>query len=161
MSARIVPYLWFDRQAEEAASFYVSLFPNSRITHRAHYPEDNPFPGQAGTLMLVEYELDGQAFAALNGGPHYRLSPAMSLLVNCDSQAELDRLFERLTEGGEVQPCGWLADRFGLSWQLVPRKLLELMRNSPPDVLSRIYASLMQMQKLDLATLETAARQGS
>lgn len=158
MSARIVPYLWFDRQAEEAASFYVSLFPNSRITHRAHYPEDNPFPGQTGTVMLVEYELDGQAFVALNGGPNYRLSPAMSLLVNCDSQAELDHLFERLTEGGEVQPCGWLADRFGLSWQLVPRQLLELMRSAPPEVLSRIYASLMQMQKLDLATLETAAK---
>lgn len=160
MSARIVPYLWFDRQAEEAASFYVSLFANSRITHRAHYPEDNPFPGQAGTVMLVEYELDGQPFVALNGGPTYRLSPAMSLLVNCDSQAELDRLFDRLTEGGEVQPCGWLADRFGLSWQLVPRKLLALMRSAPPDVLSRIYASLMSMQKLDLATLETAAKQG-
>lgn len=161
MSARIVPYLWFDRQAEEAASFYVSLFPNSRITHRAFYPEGNPFPGQAGTVMLVEYELDGQPFVALNGGPGYKLSPAMSLLVNCESQAELDHLFERLTEGGEVQPCGWLADRFGLSWQLVPRRLLELMRSASPPVLQRVYGSLMQMQKLDLATLEAAARQAA
>lgn len=153
---RIVPYLWFDGQAEEAVNFYVSLLPNSRITSRVNYPPGGP--GPEGSLMLIEFELDGQAFAALNGGPHYKFSPALSLMINCDDQAQLDRLFERLTEGGTVQPCGWLDDRFGLTWQLVPRRLIEALREAPPAAMARMFAVMMTMQKLDLARLEAALK---
>lgn len=157
MSARIVPYLWFDHQAEEAAAFYVSLFPNSRITHRASYPEGAPFPERVGTPMVVEFELDGQAFAAMNAGPQFPFAPAISLLVNCADQAELDRLHARLVEGGAPEPCGWLRDRYGLSWQLVPLRLMELLQQ--PQTMSTAFGALMEMKKIDLAAVEAAVLQ--
>jgi len=156
MSARIVPYLWFDHQAEEAAAFYVSLFPNSRITHRANYPESAPFPERVGTPMVVEFELDGQEFVAMNAGPQFPFTPAISLLVNCADQAELDQLHARLVEGGSPEPCGWLRDRYGLSWQLVPRRLMELLHD--PQTMAAAFGALMGMKKIDLAAVELAVR---
>jgi predicted 3-demethylubiquinone-9 3-methyltransferase (glyoxalase superfamily) len=157
MSDRFTPCLWFNGQAEEAAAFYVSCFPNSRITHRANWPPSSPFPEQVGKPLMVEFELDGQAFLALNGGMDMAHSMAISLLVNCDSQAELDLLNERLTAGGQQQPCGWLADRYGVHWQLVPRRLLQLLREADAATFDRVFAAELTMSKLDLAALEAAA----
>jgi predicted 3-demethylubiquinone-9 3-methyltransferase (glyoxalase superfamily) len=155
---KITPFLWFDNQAEEAARFYVSLFKNSRIGEVSRYGEAGP--GPKGQVMVIAFELDGVKFTALNGGPVFKLTEAFSLQVDCQDQAEIDRLWERLTaDGGEPSRCGWLKDRFGLSWQIVPANLGQLIGGDDPAKASRAVQAMMQMGKLDIAALE-AARQG-
>ena len=150
---KITPCLWFDSEAEEAARFYVSLFPNSSIGAISRYPDG--LPGQAGKVMTVEFTLDGAPFVALNGGPHFKFTEAISYQIYVEDQAELDRYWKALTDGGEEGPCGWLKDRFGLSWQVVPRKLASWMSN--PSTAGRVGAAFMQMKKFDIAALEAAA----
>jgi predicted 3-demethylubiquinone-9 3-methyltransferase (glyoxalase superfamily) len=144
--------LWFDRNAEEAANFYVSLFAGSRIVSVTRYGKAGP--GPEGSVLTVAFELAGREFVALNGGPHFRFNEAISIFVQCDTQAEIDRLWEKLLEGGEAQQCGWLKDRFGLSWQIVPSALDRMLRD--PERSDRVMAALMQMVKLDIAQLERA-----
>lgn len=151
---RIVPFLWFNNQAEEAASFYVSLFPKSRITNVARYGEAGP--GPSGSAMSVTFELDGREYHALNGGPVYKLTPAFSLFVNCESQAEIDALWDKLAPGGEIQQCGWLRDKFGLSWQIIPTKLLPMLQDKDPQRSGRVMEAMLRMKKIDLAGLERA-----
>ncbi len=151
---RIAPCLWFDDQAEDAATFYVSLFENSRIDRLTHYCEGGM--GTPGSVMLVEFTLAGVGFQALNGGPVFRFSEAVSLSVDCESQEEVDRLWSVLSEGGEPGPCGWLKDRFGLSWQIVPRALIEMMRHSDAERVRRLVSAMMTMSKLNVAALELA-----
>lgn len=151
----VTPFLWFDTQAEEAASLYTSLFPDSRITHVSRYSEGGP--GPAGSAMTVGFELCGQPVTALNGGPTYRLTEAFSFFVNCDSQAEVDRLWDALlADGGTPSQCGWLKDRFGLSWQIIPTRMMELMGDPDPERAGRVVQAMLQMVKIDLATLEAA-----
>ena len=152
---RVTTCLWFDRQAEEAVTFYVSLIPNSRITSLSRYGEGAPLP--AGTAMSVSFELDGANYMALNGGPMFALSEAVSLVVSCGDQAEVDRLWSALTsEGGKESRCCWLKDRFGLSWQIVPSRLREMMSGSDGAAKGRAFGALMQMGKPDIARLEAA-----
>jgi predicted 3-demethylubiquinone-9 3-methyltransferase (glyoxalase superfamily) len=150
---KINPFLWFDDQAESAAQFYVSVFPNSRITRVARYGEAGP--GAAGSVMTVEFELDGQRVVALNGGPQFKFSEAVSLVVNCRDQAEIDLYWDRLGEGGEPGPCGWLKDRFGFSWQIVPENIEALLGGSD-KASQRAFAAMMRMGKLDIAGLQAA-----
>jgi predicted 3-demethylubiquinone-9 3-methyltransferase (glyoxalase superfamily) len=151
--SKIHPFLWFDHQAEEAATFYVSLFPNSKITSASRYGEGSP--GQAGTVMTIGFELDGRPFTALNGGPIYRFTEAVSFVIDCDDQAEIDRYWQALgVEGGEPGQCGWLKDRFGVSWQVVPRALPALIGGSDPVKARKAVTAMMQMKKLDIAALE-------
>ena len=151
---RITPFLWFDTQAEEAANFYVSIFKNSRITSISHYPEGTP--GPVGQVMVVNFELDGQKFIALNGGPTFKFTEAISLLVNCETQQEIDHYWSRLTAGGgkEVE-CGWLKDKYGLSWQIVPANLEKLL--GTPEKAKRVMAVVMKSKKLNIADMERAA----
>jgi predicted 3-demethylubiquinone-9 3-methyltransferase (glyoxalase superfamily) len=151
---KITPYLWFDTQAEEAANFYVSLFKNSRIVDVVHY--DDATPDQAGRVMVVNFQLDGQDFVALNGGPHFKFTEAISLFVNCEGQEEVDRLWEALSAGGEVQQCGWLKDKYGLSWQIIPSALMELMGDPDPVKSMRVRQAMLQMVKIDIAGLKKA-----
>jgi predicted 3-demethylubiquinone-9 3-methyltransferase (glyoxalase superfamily) len=150
----ITPFLWFDSNAEEAAQLYVSLFPNSRITHVSRYGETGP--GPAGSVMVVGFELQGQRFTALNGGPVYKLTEAFSLLVECTDQQEIDRLWDALGAGGSYNLCGWLKDRFGLSWQINYAGLPEIMSGAPGKAGS-VMAAMMQMQKVDVQALMDAA----
>lgn len=153
----ITPCLWFDNQAEEAAKLYTTVVPDSVITEVTHYPIDTP-SGKAGDVMTVEFELDGQPYTALNGGPHFQFTEAVSLQIECADQLEVDRYWTELTaDGGSEGPCGWLKDRFGLSWQIVPRRLTELLKDSDPQVARRASQAMMAMGKLDIAALETAA----
>jgi predicted 3-demethylubiquinone-9 3-methyltransferase (glyoxalase superfamily) len=152
---RITPFLWFDHQAEEAANFYVSIFKNSRIKSVARYGDSGP--GPKGSVMTVGFELDGQPFTALNGGPIYKFNEAISLVVHCETQAEVDYYWDKLTAGGQAVQCGWLKDRFGLSWQIVPEALMELIQQKDPEKASRVMAALMQMTKLDIEGLKKAA----
>jgi len=152
---KITPCLWFDTEGEEAAEFYTSIFPNSRIVEVARYGEAGP--RTAGTVMTVSFELDGQPFAALNGGPGYRFSEAISFQVDCRDQAEVDEYWTRLGEGGEDGPCGWLKDRFGVSWQIVPARLTALLTRSEPETSQRVMAAMLQMRKIEIAALEEAA----
>lgn len=152
---KISPCLWFDGQAEEAASFYVSLFENSRIVGIDHYGDAGP--GTKGGVMLVRFELEGQEFAALNGGPMFKFTPAISLFIHCDGQEEVDRLWERLGEGGSTMPCGWITDRFGVTWQVVPRQLIELLHDPDPERANRVMKAMMTMSKLEVAPLLEAA----
>jgi len=158
LTQRITPFLWFDDRAEEAAKFYVSIFPRSRVHMTTHYDEGsaNAAGRPVGSVMTVVFELDGQRFVALNGGPHFRFTEAVSFVVNCETQHEIDHYWSALTSGGgqEVQ-CGWLKDRFGLSWQIVPATLDELFQ-AGPDKARRVMAAVMTMKKLDLAALERA-----
>ena len=151
---RITPFLWFDTQAEEAANFYVSIFKNSRITSISHYPEGTP--GPVGQVMVVNFELDGQKFIALNGGPTFKFTEAISLLVNCETQQEIDHYWSKLTAGGgkEVE-CGWLKDKYGLSWQIVPANLEKLL--GTPEKAKRVMAVVMKSVKLNIADMERAA----
>jgi predicted 3-demethylubiquinone-9 3-methyltransferase (glyoxalase superfamily) len=151
----ITPNLWFDTEAEEAATFYTSIFPNSRIGSIARYPEGGP--GPAGTVMTVEFELDGNRFIGINGGPHFTFDEAVSFMITCESQEEVDRYWARLTDGGEEVQCGWLKDRFGLSWQVVPRGMDEIFSDPDPGRAQRAMQAMMGMKKLDLATLQAAA----
>lgn len=154
MTPHIHTCLWFDTQAEEAARFYTSLFPNSRITSVLHYGPGDPMP--EGAVMLVVFELDGHAVSALNGGPHYRLSPAASLVVSCADQAEVDRCWSALSAVPEAEMCGWLVDRWGVSWQIVPQRFMERMEEPPSPARQRMIAAMRQMRKLDVAALELA-----
>jgi len=151
----ITPCLWFDTEAEEAAQFYTSVFPNSRIVHVSHYGSAGPRP--AGMVMEVEFELNGRSFLALNGGPDFTFSEAISLQADCKDQDEVDRLWVTLSEGGEEGPCGWLKDRYGLSWQIVPSVMYELIADPDPERAQRASAAMLQMGKLDIAERERAA----
>lgn len=157
----ITPCLWFDGQAEEAANFYVGIFPNSRVTEVTHYGDaGREIHGQPpGRVMVTAFELDGQPFTALNGGPLFSFSEAVSFQVSCDSQADIDYYWDRLGEGGDeaARQCGWLKDRFGLSWQVVPRSMGSLLTSSVPGASERVMSAMLQMKKLDLAVLEAAA----
>jgi predicted 3-demethylubiquinone-9 3-methyltransferase (glyoxalase superfamily) len=153
---RITPFLWFDDQAAAAANFYVSVFKNSKITGTSHYTGEEP-SGQKGSVMTVSFELDGQEFVALNGGPRFKFTEAVSFVVNCETQEEIDYYWERLTaDGGEEVQCGWLADKFGLSWQVVPTKIREWMEDKDPARTQRVMHAVMQMKKLDMAAMQRA-----
>ena len=153
---QITPNLWFDRQAEQAAEFYVSIFPNSRILGTTRYPEGAP--GPAGEVMTVDFELDGQRFTGINGGPHFTFDEAVSFLVPCADQAEVDRYWDALLEGGgTTSQCGWLKDRFGLSWQVVPDGMDELLADADPERAQRAMQAMLGMVKLDVAALRAAA----
>ena len=147
--------LWFDDQAEEAANFYISVFRDSRVVRTAHYPEGAM--GPAGSVMTVQFELVGEEFVALNGGPLFQFSPAVSLVVNCESQEEIDEYWAKLTaDGGEESQCGWLTDKFGVSWQIVPREIDWLFGDAEPEAARRTYAAMLPMKKLDIAALRRA-----
>ena len=153
----ITPCLWFDTQGEEAAAFYTSIFPNSRIRDVAHYGEAGPRP--AGTVMTVSFELDGQEFLALNGGPEFTFNEAVSFEVSCETQEEVDRYWSRLSEGGEESVCGWLKDKFGVSWQIVPEVLPRLLADPDAEKAQRVMRAMLGMKKLDIKGLEVAAAQ--
>ncbi len=153
---KITPCLWFDTEAEEAAAFYTSVFKNSRILGVSRFGEAGPRP--AGMVMTVNFELDGQEFIALNGGPEFSFDEAVSFQVSCESQDEVDYYWSKLTEGGEEGQCGWLKDRFGLSWQVVPARLVELIENPDPETSQRAMRAMLQMKKIDIPALEEAAR---
>src|SRR4051794_39911108 len=155
MSQKITPCLWFDTEGEEAARFYTSVFPNSRILDVQHYGEAGP--RQAGTVLTVSFELDGHEYLALNGGPGHPLTEAFSLQVDCEDQAEVDRLWATFAEGGEEGPCGWVKDRFGLSWQIVPRRLPELLKDPDREKAQRVMAAMLKMGKIEVDELERAA----
>lgn len=151
---RISPCLWFDQEAEEAANFYVSIFEDSRIDRITKFGEGGM--GQPGSIMLVEFTLASVAFQALNGGPQFRFTEAVSLSVDCESQAEVDRLWDVLGAGGEPGPCGWIKDRYGLSWQIVPRALPRMLQDSDPERVRRVVETMLTMSRLDIAALEQA-----
>src|SRR3954451_17610673 len=155
MQHQIIPNLWFDTEAEEAAEFYCSVFQNSRIVNVAHYTEAGP--REAGTVMTVEFELDGQRFVGINGGPDFKFSEAVSFQITCETQDEIDAYWERLPEGGEEGPCGWLKDRYGLSWQVVPTGMDELFADPDQDRARRAMEAMFGMKKLDVAALRAAA----
>ena len=152
---KITTFLWFDDQAEEAAAFYVSIFPNSKINGVARYSEVGP--GPAGSVMTVDFELNGQKYVALNGGPEFTFSEAISFYIECADQAEIDYYWDTLTEGGEPGPCGWLKDKFGLSWQVAPTRLLELIGDPDSERANRAMQAMLQMGKIILADIENAA----
>lgn len=151
---RITPFLWFNTEAEDAARFYVSIFKNSKIRGMTRYGEAGP--GVAGSVMTVEFELDGETFVALNGGPQYAFTPAVSFVVNCETQAEVDHYWSRLSDGGKEIQCGWLTDKYGLAWQIVPTVLLELLKGSDPEKRNRVMQAMFKMVKLDIETLTRA-----
>jgi predicted 3-demethylubiquinone-9 3-methyltransferase (glyoxalase superfamily) len=154
--ARITPFLWFDTQAEEAAKFYVSIFKNSKIVTTARYGAAGP--GPKGSVMTVQFQLDGQAFIALNGGPQYKFTEAISFVVNCKTQAEVDEFWRKLSAGGEEGPCGWLKDKYGLSWQIVPTILGKLLSNPDPKKSKPVMEAMLKMKKLDIAALKKASQ---
>jgi len=158
---KITPNLWFDTQAEEAAEFYTGIFPNSKITRIARYPEagEETHKMTPGSIMTVEFELDGQPFMALNAGPVFTFSEAISFIVYCDTQREIDDYWARLGEGGDpkAQQCGWLKDKFGVSWQIVPVSLTPLVMDPNPQKAARVFEAMLKMKKLDIAALERAA----
>jgi len=153
--SKITPCLWFDTEGEEAATFWTSIFENSRVTEVQHYGSAGPRP--EGMVMTVAFELDGQPFVALNGGPDFTFDEAISFQVNCESQEEVDRFWSRLSEGGEEGQCGWLKDRFGVSWQIVPARLQELISDPDRERAQRAMKAMLGMQKLEIAELERAA----
>jgi predicted 3-demethylubiquinone-9 3-methyltransferase (glyoxalase superfamily) len=148
------PFLWFDNDAEDAMNFYVSIFPNSKVLSTTRYPAGGPAP--AGTVMTAQFQLDGQDFIALNGGPSHEFSDAISFVVNCETQAEVDRFWEKLTSGGKPGPCGWLKDKYGLSWQIVPAILPKLLSDQDQAKSGRAMAAMMKMSKLDGDALKRA-----
>ena len=151
----LTPCLWFDTQGEEAARFYTSVFPNSKILDVSHYGDAGP--REAGTVMTVEFELDGLRFVALNGGPEFTFSEAISFQVSCQDQEEVDSFWSKLSDGGEHGPCGWLKDRYGLSWQVVPRALPRLLADPDAEKAQRVMGAMMQMRKIEIDELERAA----
>jgi predicted 3-demethylubiquinone-9 3-methyltransferase (glyoxalase superfamily) len=151
---KITPFLWFDGKAEEAATFYTSIFKDSEITKVTRH--GGAGPGAKGTVMSVIFELEGQEFFALNGGPHFTFSPAISFFVNCETQGEVDALWEKLSAGGEKQRCGWLKDKFGVSWQVIPTALGRLLHDQDPAKSQAVMRAMMQMEKIDIAGLEHA-----
>jgi len=150
----ITPFLWFENQAEEAAQFYLNIFPNSRINNIAYYPKDSP--GPEGKVMVVNFELDGLPFTALNGGAIFQINEAISFVIDCQDQAEVDHYWEKLSAGGEQSQCGWLKDKFGVTWQVVPRQLGELMSHPDPEKVYRVNQAMLKMVKLDIAALNAA-----
>src|SRR5437016_10305180 len=152
---RITPCLWFDTEGEDAAQFYTSIFPNSKILEVARYGSAGPRP--EGTVMTVSFELDGQEFLALNGGPEFTFSEAISFQVSCETQEEVDAYWSKLSEGGEEGPCGWLKDRFGVSWQIVPNALPRLLRDRDRDKSQRVMKAMLGMKKIEIDDLERAA----
>ena len=152
---KITPCLWFDTEAEDAAGFYTSIFKNSGITDIARYGEGGPRP--AGLVMTVEFELDGQKFVALNAGPEFKFNEAISFQVSCGDQGEVDGFWSALTEGGEESQCGWLKDRYGVSWQIIPTRLPELLSDPDPERSQRAMSAMMEMKKIDIAAVERAA----
>ena len=154
---KITPSLWFDGNAEEAVNFYVSLFKNSEIKGIARYGEAGP--GAKGTVLTVDFQLEGQTFLAINGGPEFTFTPAVSFMVNCETQQEVDYLWEKLTEGGEEVQCGWLKDKYGLSWQIVPTVLGQLMQDKDPVKAQRVTEAMLRMKKLDIKALQAAYEQ--
>ena len=152
---KITPFLWFDTRAEEAAQFYTSVFPNSKVGHVSHYGEAGP--GTPGSVMTVDFELDGLRFTALNGGPEFTFTEAISFQVSCETQDDVDHYRSALSAGGEEGPCGWLKDRFGLSWQIVPTALPRLLVDPDREKAQRVMACMLKMGKLDIAQLEQAA----
>lgn len=152
---KITPFLWFDHQAEEAAAFYLSVFPNSRPGPVVR--NTGAAPGRVGDVLVVSFELEGMTFTALNGGPQFRFSEAVSFVVHCATQAEVDHYWESLSEGGQPGQCGWLKDRFGLSWQIVPERFVELVNGGDAAVTGRVMDAMMGMTKFDIAALERAA----
>jgi predicted 3-demethylubiquinone-9 3-methyltransferase (glyoxalase superfamily) len=151
---KITPFLWFDTQAEEAANFYVSVFNNSRLVNITHYGEAGP--GPKGSVMTVVFELDGQEFLALNGGPQFTFTEAISFSVDCKTQEEVDEFWEKLSEGGEEGPCGWLKDKYGLSWQINPTILGEMLNDPDPEKSKRVMEAMLTMNKIDIAGLKRA-----
>jgi predicted 3-demethylubiquinone-9 3-methyltransferase (glyoxalase superfamily) len=154
MQQKITPNLWFDTEAVGAADFYISVFDNSRIVNVAHYNEAGP--REAGTVMTVEFELDGHRFVAINGGPQFKFDEAVSFMISCETQDEVDYYWGRLSEGGEEGPCGWLKDRFGLSWQVVPTGMEELFSDPDPQRAERAMEAMLKMRKIDIAALRSA-----
>ena len=154
---KITPFLWFDGKAEEAMNFYVSVFKNSKIVRIARYGEGGP--GTTGTVMTGTFLIEGQEFIALNGGPQFTFSPAISFLVNCGTQQEVDELWEKLSEGGEKQRCGWLKDQYGVSWQIVPTALGKLLNDSDPVKSKNVMQAMLQMDKIDIERLQQAYEQ--
>ncbi len=154
---KITPFLWFDNNAEEAANFYCSIFKNSRVLNMSRYTEG--LPGPKGTVMTVDFELDGQRFTALNGGPQFKFTEAISLVVNCETQAEIDYFWEKLSAGGAESQCGWLKDKYGLSWQIVPSIIGELISDKDPERSNRVMQEVLKMKKLEIETLKRAANE--
>ena len=154
---KITPFLWFDGKAEEAMNYYVSVFKNSKILSITRYGEEGP--GPKGTVMTAAFELNGQEFTALNGGPQFTFSPAISFVVNCETQQEVDELWEKLSEGGEKQNCGWLKDKYGLSWQVIPTMLIEMLQDKDAEKSRRVMKAMLQMNKIDIKTLKQAYEQ--
>ena len=153
---RITPNLWFDKEAEDAAKFYCSVFPNSEITNVLYYTDSAP--GPTGTVVTVDFVLDGQPYTGINGGPAFTFTEAVSLLINCADQAEVDHYWERLlADGGEASMCGWLKDRYGLSWQVVPTPAYDLLADPDPQRKDRAMTAMMRMRKIDLAAMQAAA----
>jgi len=154
---KITPFLWYDDKAEEAANFYVSIFKNSKVVSVSRYGEAGP--GPKGSAMTAAFELEGQKFVALNGGPHFKFTEAVSFVVNCASQEEVDYFWEKLLEGGgKESQCGWLKDKYGLSWQIVPTIMPELLQNKDPEKAKRVMQAMMKMVKIDIETLKRAAQ---
>jgi predicted 3-demethylubiquinone-9 3-methyltransferase (glyoxalase superfamily) len=151
---KITPFLWFDNNAEEAMNFYTSIFKNSKVLTVSRYPEGSP--GPAGTVMTAEFELEGQEFVLLNGGPRFQFTEAISFVVNCETQEEVDYFWERLSEGGQKSRCGWLKDKFGLWWQVVPILLAELMNDKDPEKSQRVMQAMMKMDKIEIEPLKRA-----
>ena len=157
---KITPFLWFDHQAEEAAKFYVSMFKNSKILNIARYGEGTPMP--KGTVMTVDFVLEGERFTALNGGPMFKFTEAISFLVNCESQDEVDMLWKKLTSNGGVEgQCGWLKDRYGLSWQIIPTALGQMLSDPDPEKAQRVMSAMLKMKKINVETLRQAYNQSS
>jgi predicted 3-demethylubiquinone-9 3-methyltransferase (glyoxalase superfamily) len=155
---RITPFLWFDTQAEEAATFYVSIFPNSRIGGTTRYDDEGSKAAgrPKGSVMTVQFELDGQEITALNGGPLFKFTEAVSFVVSCDTQKEVDHYWDKLAAGGEEVQCGWLKDKFGLSWQVVPKILLKMLQDKDPEKAKRVMAAMLKMKKIDIEGLRRA-----
>ena len=153
---KITPFMWFDDGAEEAANHYVKVFPGSRITSIENYPAGAPRP--EGSVMTVSFVLAGQSFTGINGGPMFKPSEAMGLAVSCDDQSEVDLLWNHLSEGGRTLACGWLKDRWGFAWQIIPRRFLEVMTSNDGGAKARIFAAMLEMEKFDVAAIERAAK---
>jgi len=155
---KITPFLWFDGKAEEAAIFYTSIFKNSKIKNIARYGDAGP--GPKGTVMSTTFELEGQDFIALNGGPHFTFTPAISFFVSCETQQEVDDLWEKLSLGGEKNNCGWLRDKYGVSWQIIPTALGQMLHDKDAKKSNRVMKAMLQMKKIDIKTLQQAYEQG-
>jgi len=154
---KITPFLWFDDKAEEAVNFYVSIFKNSKVLGISRYGDAGP--GPKGTVMVAKFQLEGHEFIALNGGPQFKFTEAISFLVNCESQEEVDKFWEKLSDGGKESQCGWLKDKYGLSWQIVPTVLGEMLQDKDPEKSKRVMQAMLQMQKIDIKKLKEAYEQ--